>query len=1095
MPSAGTSYIEFSGDFTKLRAQVAAEGTLASRTFASRFSGLQPVLSQQQRNLRAIGTASRYAAGGLGLLGGAAAAAAVKSGLQFNATMESNELALSRFVGGSKEARKYLDELFQTAKRTPFEFTDLTSAARRLMAFGLEADKTQRLLAATGDAIAAMGGGAENIDKVTLALGQMQAKGKVSAEELLQLSEAGIPAYKILEEQLGLTGEQVANIGNEGISANKAINALVVGMEERFGGAARQQAKTFEGMTSTLKDNWAQMTGAMTEGLFHELRDRWLPELNDTAEQITGIWNRKNLTPEEKFEASFDRIERNFGPLIRDLGDRIGDLDLGKRFGDVVSAALPVIAEAGGEAALGFLKGFGSAFAESDFLGKLFLGGMFVRYLGGWGAIGDLGRRIGGRLGAGMGAGIPTGAPTTVPGAAPSGPTSRVGGVLDALPLLGAAAYAGAEFESKNGVAGSLGGLTSYDKYIAENIEGSYEVRRQWIDALEAVSQKDRETTRDRIRGLREAGDISEEAAHDMLASLRLVSEGAERQRRDFRRSKGFGFAEAMAKDRKLSGREIDGMLDDLKELPKGARQEAAESMIGMARVLEQKGKLPEGATKRLRDAVVDTHIDLRQKSVRESAKYARELPRNFDQATGAVSEAINKLAQNTNKALGALGVKKLDFGIQATGDAVEDAGKVLGRQRGGLIPGSGDGDTVPVMAEPGEGFINKRAVAALGGKVAIDRINQTWPRFQKGGIVALGRKLQQQGYDVGEHPAFGGVAPVHTSGSYHYSGQALDINADTMPGGEVSNLNKLYAQLKNMKGVIELLWQTADHYDHLHVAFSDAFSGTLAGGGLPGTLKRLEVTGPKGPLRSMGQAAVDKVHKAAQAYLARRSGVEGAEISGGTYNGPLDRNFGAGSNATISFKDAAMLAEAAGLPGITYAQIAQGESGLRPGAVSPDGGYGLWQMTPRVQSPATVAAWERIGSYFNPWHNAQMAKYLAGSGTGTSNYYGTGFVTDMNKHYTGPMKFQRGGFVEALPFVGSYRNGGVVPRDGMAHVHKNEVITPASARPAARDKVELVITNWDQGRGYIRGLAADEAEIAIADEKHFTRQRDRMAR
>jgi hypothetical protein len=60
----------------------------------------------------------------------------------------------------------------------------------------------------------------------------------------------------------------------------------------------------------------------------------------------------------------------------------------------------------------------------------------------------------------------------------------------------------------------------------------------------------------------------------------------------------------------------------------------------------------------------------------------------------------------------------------------------VPGYVRGGLIPGQGDGDKVHVMAEPGEGFINKRAVKAMGGKPAIDRINRTMPRFQQGGYV-----------------------------------------------------------------------------------------------------------------------------------------------------------------------------------------------------------------------------------------------------------------------------------------------------------------------------------------------------------------------
>ena len=98
------------------------------------------------------------------------------------------------------------------------------------------------------------GAGSEGIDRITRALGQMQAKGRAQAEELLQLQELGVPANQILQEELGLTGEQVANIGKEGIEASKVIDALLRGMEKRYGGMMENQSRTAKGMISTLKD-------------------------------------------------------------------------------------------------------------------------------------------------------------------------------------------------------------------------------------------------------------------------------------------------------------------------------------------------------------------------------------------------------------------------------------------------------------------------------------------------------------------------------------------------------------------------------------------------------------------------------------------------------------------------------------------------------------------------------------------------------------------------------------------------------------------------------------------------------------------------
>jgi hypothetical protein len=129
-----------------------------------------------------------------------------------------------------------------------------------------------------------------------------------------------------------------------------------------------------------------------------------------------------------------------------------------------------------------------------------------------------------------------------------------------------------------------------------------------------------------------------------------------------------------------------------------------------------------------------------------------------------------------------------------------------------------------------------------------------------------------------------------------------------------------------------------------------------------------------------------------------------------------LDRKWAPGEQITPH--QAAVLAEAQGLPGKTYAQIAVGESNLTPNIVGTDPGgthgLGLWQMTPGVQSRETKKAWDAIakqhpGGYKNPVAAAEMAKFIAGEGTGVGNYYGTGSVTDPDAHLPGgPAKAQK---------------------------------------------------------------------------------------
>lgn len=107
-----------------------------------------------------------------------------------------------------------------------------------------------------------------------------------------------------------------------------------------------------------------------------------------------------------------------------------------------------------------------------------------------------------------------------------------------------------------------------------------------------------------------------------------------------------------------------------------------------------------------------------------------------------------------------------------------------------------------------------------------------------------------------------------------------------------------------------------------------------------------------------------------------------------------LDRPFRPGE--TITPKQTALLAEAYGLPGITYSKaIVPGESGYQPGVRNPDDATpSLFQITPSVQSAATKAKFDKIaskhrGGYSNPVAAAKQAAFLAKGSPdeGVSNY------------------------------------------------------------------------------------------------------------
>jgi tape measure domain-containing protein len=207
-------------------------------------------------------------------------------GFKFDMTMENNTVALTQFLGSSQAAQTELTKLYDIAAKTPFEFTDIVDATRRFLAFGFTLKETNRFLNVIGDTVAAFGGGREEIQRMVLVFGQMKAAGRVLGQDLLQLNQLGIPALQILREQLGLTQDQVANIGRLHIPAGIAIEALMRGLTQRFEGASAKQARTLQGRISTLHDYAARLFGTLTLPLYNRLRDYALPQLTSLANEM-----------------------------------------------------------------------------------------------------------------------------------------------------------------------------------------------------------------------------------------------------------------------------------------------------------------------------------------------------------------------------------------------------------------------------------------------------------------------------------------------------------------------------------------------------------------------------------------------------------------------------------------------------------------------------------------------------------------------------------------------------------------------------------------------------------------------------------------
>lgn len=223
--------------------------------------------------------------------------------LTFARNMETAAVSMEYFVDGADKAAKslaFLREMNEFAARTPFSTEQALEMSKYIQAVGISMNTSKSFLEVVTDAAAATGATEENLQRVIFALGQMQTKGRIANEEIRQLANANIPIYQILQEELNLTGDQISNIGNYWIDADKAIVAILRGLEKRYDGAADRISDTMSGMIDTIADNSKIIAQAAGQGAYDGLKNvmtgvrDMLDEYRDTVTEFgsAGLFNQ-----------------------------------------------------------------------------------------------------------------------------------------------------------------------------------------------------------------------------------------------------------------------------------------------------------------------------------------------------------------------------------------------------------------------------------------------------------------------------------------------------------------------------------------------------------------------------------------------------------------------------------------------------------------------------------------------------------------------------------------------------------------------------------------------------------------------------------
>lgn len=254
----------------------------------------------------------------------------VKSGVDYNATMESYLTNFKVMLGSEEAAATKLSEIRKMAASTPFSLDDLTSGTQTLLQFGIAADDTTGVLQRLGDISL---GNAEKLQTLTRAYGKMSSAQKVTLENVNMMIDAG---FNPLNQICDATGESMSDLykrisdGKVSFSELEAAVEAATSQGGQFYNGMLEASQTFSGRMSTLTDNTKALLGALSDSFYSSLSGL-LPIANDAVLALTDAFTEGGIpammdTAAELLNGFTDGLISKIPDAISAVSDLLTDL-------------------------------------------------------------------------------------------------------------------------------------------------------------------------------------------------------------------------------------------------------------------------------------------------------------------------------------------------------------------------------------------------------------------------------------------------------------------------------------------------------------------------------------------------------------------------------------------------------------------------------------------------------------------------------------------------------------------------------------------------------------------------------------------------
>lgn len=256
-----------------------------------------------------------------GVMTGIAAKKLIADPVSLADEFETYQIGFETMLKSKEKATKFMDSAKKFASVTPFDTSAVVSNAQRMLAYGFSDKDIIPDLTKIGNASAALGAGEEGISRVSRALGQMKTNGRLNAEDMNQLTDVGINAWKYLADAEGKSIAQIREMSQKGeISGDKAVKTILNGLKEFDGMMDKTSNSTVSGLMSNIKDTfdinivskWGKgLQKGATKGLgeFADYLDKSDAKLKEAGTSLEKLGEYASTSVFKGLEKAGDKID------------------------------------------------------------------------------------------------------------------------------------------------------------------------------------------------------------------------------------------------------------------------------------------------------------------------------------------------------------------------------------------------------------------------------------------------------------------------------------------------------------------------------------------------------------------------------------------------------------------------------------------------------------------------------------------------------------------------------------------------------------------------------------------------------------------